>query len=155
MRCWTLGWVLQVSNTGSSDAYTLDGSGGGSESVIKYAIGDRVLAFFWTYTDGGEGRWSDRRRRHRVTSVDPLRGIEYWHEGTRYVQGEEHRLSADNADICDQGLADAASAGWRGAIPIPVSPTAVGALSACGIVKNPLRQLAPIVRAGGVPQWAT
>jgi hypothetical protein len=66
------------------------------------AVGDHVLAFYWTRSGEGDDRWSKRRRRHRVTSVEPLQGVEYWHEhDSGYVEGQEHRLNLEQAKLCD------------------------------------------------------
>ncbi len=58
-----------------------------------WSIGDEVSAIYWSPADGG--RWSRTRRSHRVTSIDPFQGVEFWYEG--FVEGQLHRLDPDSA----------------------------------------------------------
>ncbi len=64
-----------------------------------WAVGDHVLARYWTHVDGPRGRWSLQRRGHVVTSLDPLEGIEFWHEAPQgYTEGQVHYLDPDNTE---------------------------------------------------------
>lgn len=66
--------------------------------AVEWNIGDQVTAIYWTTVDGADGRWSRARRPHRITSTDPLAGIEFWYEEpTGYVEGQLHRLDPDTA----------------------------------------------------------
>lgn len=60
--------------------------------------GDEIRARWWTYVDGPEGRWSLQRRGHRLTSTNPLRGVEFWYEAKGYVEGQEHILDPESAE---------------------------------------------------------
>jgi hypothetical protein len=62
-----------------------------------WAVGDEVTAFYWSPQDGG--RWSLQRRPHRVTSTDPLRGVEFWYDADKgYTEGQEHDLDDESAE---------------------------------------------------------
>lgn len=72
---------------------------------VTPAKGNWVLA---TYRIEHKGRWSNQRRRHRVTSIDPVKGVEgsYWGRPPKYVEGQEHLLSTDGLRII-RGIAPA------------------------------------------------
>ncbi len=70
-------------------------------SSHSFSVGDYVRARFWmTDEDSGHGRWSDLRRSFRVTSSDPLTGVEIYQVSPgSYISAQEYRLSPDGAEL--------------------------------------------------------
>ena len=70
--------------------------------MAAFEVHDEVTARYWTYVEGGPGRWSEVRRPHRITSLWPLKGVEFWYEDPHgYTEGQEHVL--DHTDAQEYG----------------------------------------------------
>lgn len=73
---------------------------GGCIRPDPFDVGADVRAYYWTTVDDA-GRWSRRRRPHRVVTVQPLQGIEFWYEDGRRVDGQVHDLLPDDMEVLE------------------------------------------------------
>lgn len=73
---------------------------GGCIPPDPFSLGGDVRAYYWTTVDG-VGRWSRRRRPHRLVSNEPWQGVEFWYEDGRRVEGQVHDLSPDDMEVLE------------------------------------------------------
>ena len=73
---------------------------GGCMPPDLLSVGADVRAYFWTTVDG-TGRWSRRRRPHRVVATEPPQGIEFWYGDGRRIEGQIHDLLPDDAEVLE------------------------------------------------------